>query len=78
MSSDDNDVRTFSFIYTGLGSLPNVLQPGQKAVISAWDTNVFIMAENDILKEPNDWTIRDHHGPPLKEGREYLLICPTY
>ena len=74
-SAIENEVITIPFTFP---NLPNVLTPGQRAVISAWDTNVFITAEDDILKEPNAWTIRDHHGPPLKEGREYLLICPKY
>jgi len=78
LKSDPMEVEKCVFTWPKFPEVPFFKTPGQKAVISAWDTNIYIEAESAIATEPLDWVITDQFGPELEEGREYLLICPKY
>ena len=65
-------VETEKYVFT-YPKIPIELADGKKAVISAWDTNVYILGDG-----AGGWSITEQFGPDLEEGREYLLICPKY
>ena len=69
LKSEPVEVEKFVFTYP---NYPIELKDGQKVVISAWDTNVYVEGSPDGVK------VTEQYGPDLEEGREYLLICPKY